>query len=140
MLGEETQDAAYALELLERAGGNALTDPMPHADAFDILTGISEAIPMSITHDIEEFDMQRGRVKINGVVPTTADAQKVASGVKRIRCVEAVKMGKITQVINSDRQKYVLEFEVKCPEDAGKGGKKKQREKTGETAGGGDKK
>ena len=84
--------------------------------------------------------MQRGRVKVNGVVPTTADAQKVATGVKKIRCVETVKMGKITQVINSDRQKYVLEFEVKCPEDAGKGGKKKQRDKAGDAAGGGEKK
>ena len=47
VLGEETVDPERVHELLETGGGRAVTDPMPHADAFDMLVGISEAIPMS---------------------------------------------------------------------------------------------
>jgi general secretion pathway protein L len=75
---------------------------------------------MSVTHDVEELDMQRGHVKINGVVGSTQDAQLVAGGMKAHRCFSDVKISKITQVVNSDRQKYVLEFDVKCPEDSAK--------------------
>jgi hypothetical protein len=42
------------------------------------------------------------------------------------RCLSDVKISKITQAINIQRQKYVLEFDVKCPEDDRK--KKKKTE------------
>jgi len=35
------------------------------------------------------------------------------------RCIEGANISKITQVVNSDREKYVLEATVSCPEDAG---------------------
>ena len=35
---------------------------MPRMDAFDVMVEISKAIPTSVTHDIEELDMQRGHV------------------------------------------------------------------------------
>jgi len=37
---------------------------MPHMDAFDVLVAISTAIPDTISHDIDEFDMQREHVKM----------------------------------------------------------------------------
>ena len=82
---------------------------------------------MSITHDIEEFDLQRGRVKLSGIVLTAADAQKIAGEIKKIRCVQNAKISKITQVIRSDRQKYILDLEVSCSEDQPKGKAKKAK-------------
>lgn len=133
VLGQEATTGAEAIELLEKKKGQDEADPMPHMDAFDVIVELSKIIPLSVTHDIEEFDMQRGHVKINGVVGSTADAQLVAGGMKSHRCFSDVKISKITQVVNSDRQKYVLELDVKCPEDAGK--KKKPKDKS-EPAGG----
>jgi general secretion pathway protein L len=85
-----------------------------------------------VTHDIEELDMQRGHVRIQGVVSSTADASLVKDKIAEHRCVQDPKIGKITQVVNSTRQKYVLEFDVKCPEDAG--AKKKTAANEGDTA------
>ncbi len=120
VLDQETTDGAEAIELLEKKKGQDEADPMPRMDAFDVIVELSKVIPLSVTHDIEEFDMQRGHVKINGVVSSTADAQMVAGGMKTHRCFSDVKISKITQVVNSDRQKYVLEFDVKCPEESKK--------------------
>ena len=133
VLGEETEDPERARELLETGGGRAVSDPMPHADAFDMLVGLSETIPMAMTHDIDEFDMQRGKVKLRGVVDTAADAKKIAKDVEKIRCVKNVKSGKITQVVNSDRQKYSLEFDVRCAEDQAKSKSKKPKVEEKET-------
>jgi general secretion pathway protein L len=93
---------------------------------------ISRAIPHSVTHDIEELDMQRGHVRIQGVVGSTADASLVKDKLSEHRCLNDTKIGKITQVVNSSRQKYVLEFDVRCPEDSG--GKKKTAATEGETS------
>lgn len=134
VLGQEATTAEEAVELLEKKKGQDESDPMPHMDAFDVIVELSKVIPMSVTHDIEELDMQRGHVKINAVVGSTADAQLVAGGMKAHRCFSDVKISKITQVINSDRQKYVLELDVKCPEDSG--AKKKKKSET--TGGGGE--
>ncbi len=125
VLEQQTEDPEEAMNLLELAKNREEADPMPHLDAFDVLVEISRAVPMSMTHDIEEFDMQRGHVKVNGVVNNTQDAQQIANTLKEVKCFEDVKISKITQVINSDRQKYVLEMDVKCPEE-----KKKKKEKT----------
>jgi len=45
-----------------------------------------------------------------------------------------VKISKISQVVNSDRQKYVLEFDVKCPGDASTKKTKKKSETSSEPA------
>lgn len=120
VLGEETRDAESALALLERARAADEVDPLPAMDAFDVIVEISKVVPASVIHDIEEFDMQRGHVRIHGVVGTAGDAQAIATEMGKHRCVQAAKIGKITQQINGDRQKYVLEFDVKCPEQAKK--------------------
>jgi len=125
VLGEEVSDAEQATELLEKAKSSDEVDPMPRLDAFDVMVELSNAVPSSVTHDVDEFDMQRGHVKINGVVGSTADAQLVAGKLGEHRCFQGAKIAKVSQMVNSDRQKYVLEFDVKCPEDAG--GKKKKK-------------
>ncbi|HMR05148.1 MAG TPA: pilus assembly protein PilM [Polyangiaceae bacterium] len=132
VLGQPAETAEEAQTLLERAKGLEETDPMPHMDAYDTIVELSTAIPMSITHDIEDFDMQRGHLKLSGVVGSTQDAQQIATALKEVKCFEDVKISKITQVVNSDRQKYVLELDVRCPEDAPKK-KKKKADGTGDS-------
>ena len=53
------------------------------AEAIDVIVELSKVIPTSMVHDIEEFDMQRGKVKITGIVGSTADAQSIASEIGR---------------------------------------------------------
>jgi len=118
VLGEEVADAEAAAEALARAQASDEADPMPHMDAFDVIVEISKVIPTSMIHDIEEFDMQRGHVKVSGVVGSTSDAQTISTEIAKHRCVAEAKIVKVTQVVNSERQKYVLEFDAKCPEDA----------------------
>jgi general secretion pathway protein L len=118
VLDDEVTDSETALEALARARGADEADPAPELDAFDVLVELSKIIPTSMTHDIEEFDMQRGRVKISGIVSSTSDAQTIATELGKQRCIVEPKIAKVTQVVNSEKQKYVLEFEVRCPEDA----------------------
>jgi general secretion pathway protein L len=120
VLGESVVDADAASEALTRAQASDEVDPMPQVDAFDMLVKLSEVIPSTVVHDIEEFDMQRGHVKMSGVVGSTADAQNVATEVGTHPCVKDAKIGKISQVVNSERQKYVLEFDVRCVDDSKK--------------------
>ncbi|HEX9621024.1 MAG TPA: hypothetical protein VF989_12865, partial [Polyangiaceae bacterium] len=114
---EPTDDPERATELLERAQRREEADPQPKLDAFDVIMELSRAVSPDITHDIEEFDMNRDHVQVNGIVASAAQAQSIASALKEHSCIKEPKISKITQVINSDRQKYVLEFDAKCPEE-----------------------
>jgi general secretion pathway protein L len=128
VLGESVSDSEAAADALTRAQASEEADPLPQLDAFDVIVEMSNAIPTSMVHDIEEFDMQRGHVKVSGIVGSTADAQSIASEMGKNACVKDAKIAKITQQINSDRQKYVLEFDVRCADE----GTKKKPEKTGD--------
>ena len=119
VLGEVVTDADAATEALTQAQASEEADPLPQVDAFDVIVELSKVIPSTMVHDIEEFDMQRGHVKVSGVVGSTAEAQQIASDIGKHKCVKDAKVAKITQQVNSERQKYVLELDVKCPEDAG---------------------
>jgi general secretion pathway protein L len=124
VLNEETTSAARAQELLGQQTALNDEDPLPHADAFDVMVKLSEDIPQSMVHDIEELDVQKGHVVVHGVVGTIPDAQAIATSLRAERCFTEVKITRTNQMVGSDRQKYVLEFDVKCPEDS-KGTKKK---------------
>jgi general secretion pathway protein L len=119
VLGESLSEPDAVAEAIERAKGKDEPDPMPHMDGFDVMVELSNAIPMSVVHDIEELDVDRGHVKVNGIAGTTADTQNIASEMAKNRCVSGSKIAKVSQVIDGNRQKYTLEFEIKCPEDAG---------------------
>ena len=120
VLGEAVSDAEAAGEALTKAQASEEADPMPTVDAFDIIVELSKVVPMSMVHDVEEFDMQRGKVKISGVVGSTADAQSIATEIGKHACVKDAKIAKITQVVGGERQKYVLELDVRCGDDTAK--------------------
>jgi general secretion pathway protein L len=60
VLGESTESAERAQELLGKLTTVADEDPMPHADAFDVMLKLAENIPQSMVHDIEELDVPEG--------------------------------------------------------------------------------
>jgi general secretion pathway protein L len=117
VLGTEATTAEDAQDLLSKEAALTDEDPMPHADAFDVMVLLSQAIPMSMTHDVDELDVQRGHVTLRGIVGSIPDAQSITSSLAEDRCLSDVKLKSTTQAIGTDRQKYVIELELKCPED-----------------------
>ncbi len=116
VFGEETTSAEHATELL--AAQNATEeDPLAHADAFDVMVRLSEHIPQSMTHDIEELDVQKGHIVVHGIVGTITEAQSIVTSLATEKCFSDVKNTRISQVVGGERQKYVIEFDLKCPED-----------------------
>ncbi|MEI7895137.1 MAG: hypothetical protein WCI05_18725, partial [Myxococcales bacterium] len=117
VLGEETTSASRAADLVLLQTTIADEDPMPHADAFDVLVKLSEDIPQSMKHDIEEFDFQKNHVVVHGVVGTIPDAESIVGSLKNERCLSDIRITRTSAVVGGDRQKYAMEFDLKCPED-----------------------
>jgi len=126
VLGSEATGAQEAQDLLAKEAALSDEDPMPHIDAFDVMVLLSQSIPTSMTHDVEELDVQKGHVTIRGVVGSIPDAQSISATLSDEHCLDDVKIKSTTQAIGSDRQKYVMEFDLKCPEDAKASPKKKR--------------
>lgn len=125
--GTATGDPDEAETELEKARKSRPEDPMPYLDGFGLAVVLSEAIPTELTHDVEEFDLAKGKLSLRGIVGSAEDAQKVSKALGEHRCVEEPNVTKITQVVNSDKERYTLEAEVRCPED--QGGKNKTKKK-----------
>ncbi|AKV01302.1 Type IV pilus biogenesis protein PilM [Labilithrix luteola] len=123
VLGESTTESGRANDLLAQQTSLSDDDPLPHADAFDVMVKLSEAIPPSMTHDIEELDIQKGHVIVHGIVGSIPDAQAIRSTLANEKCFSDPKITRTTAQVGGTAQKYVLEFDLKCPEDV-KGGKK----------------
>jgi general secretion pathway protein L len=115
ILGEGTADPQRATDLLDKTVTGTDEDPLPRADAFDVMVQIAQAVPENITHDIEELDVQRGHVTVHGIVPTIPDSQQIATQLKNVHCFQEVKITRTNQVVGEERQKYVMELDVKCP-------------------------
>jgi general secretion pathway protein L len=125
VLGSETSDAQEAQDLLTKEAALTDEDPMAHADAFDVMVRLSQAIPSTIKHDIEELDLQKGHVVVRGIAGSIPDSQAIAAAVGENPCMSDAKIKSTNQQVGSDRQKYVLEFDLKCPEDVHAAPKKK---------------
>jgi general secretion pathway protein L len=115
-LGEKTADPKKATQLLEDAISGKTGDPVPRVDAFGVMVELSERLPPAdkLTHDIAEFDYNRGQVVIKGIVPTIDDAHAVADKMKEHECFREVNVARTTRLNNQDKQKYTLEFSVEC--------------------------
>jgi general secretion pathway protein L len=125
VLGTEATSAQDVQDLLAKETAVSDEDPLPHADAFDVMVRLSQAIPSSMKHDIEELDVQKNHVTVRGVVGTVSDAQTIQATLAEDRCLADVKLKSATQAVGTDRQKYVMEMELRCPEDV-KGPPKKK--------------
>ena len=78
-----------------------------------------------MTHDVDELDVQKGHVTLRGIVGSIPDAQASTATLAEDRCLSDVKLKSTTQAVGTDRQKYVIELELKCPEDVKAPPKKK---------------
>jgi general secretion pathway protein L len=134
VLGTEATSAQDAQDLLTKQGALNDEDPMPHADAFDVMVMISKAVPQKMTHDIDEFDVQKGHVTLRGIVGSIDDGQEIATNLQKERCLSDVKIKNWTQAVGNTRQKYVMEFDIKCPEDVHAPPKKKGDTSPGSSA------
>jgi general secretion pathway protein L len=135
VLGTEATTAQDAQDLLAKQAALTDEDPMPHADAFDVMVQLSQAVPSTVKHDVEELDIQRDKVTVRGLVGSIPEAQSIASSLSEVHCMNDVKIKSTSQSVGGDRQKYVMELELKCPEDV-KATPKKKGDKTekGDTA------
>jgi general secretion pathway protein L len=115
VLGEEITEPDKARELLESGPGKADEDPLPRIDGFDVMVQLSKSVPRDVVHDVVEFDVQRGKVVLQGVAPTVADAETIAKNMRENRCFKDVKIAKTSQFVEG-KQKYQLELELKCEE------------------------
>ncbi len=115
ILQEETDDVEEVLDMLD-TGMKLEKDPQPEVDGFELAIALAEQIPKEYEHDIAELDLQRGHVKLTGLVNDTEHAQEIAEALKKRRCFNDVKILKISQQVKSERQKYAMEFMIKCPE------------------------
>jgi general secretion pathway protein L len=113
VLGEETPDPTRARELLEQGPGAGDEDPMPRVDAFDVMVALSESVPKDVVHDIVDLDVNRGHVIIQGTVSTNKEAEAIAAKLKEYPCFKDVKIPRTNQFAET-KQKYVLEFDLKC--------------------------
>lgn len=128
VLGETIRDPEKVQDVVGPNTTAADDDPMPHMDAFDVMVQLSKAVPPDVTHDIEELDVQKNKVTINGVVPSIPDTQTIASNLKNVPCFRDVKVVRTTQAVNAEKQKYVLEFTMRCPGEGTDKEKKKDKE------------
>jgi general secretion pathway protein L len=117
VLGEATRDPDKARQTLAAQQGGSDENPMPHADAFDVMVRLSEVVPSSMTHDVEELDVQKGHVTIHGIVDSIPDAQSIAQSLRSEPCFSDVRISRTSAVVGGDRQKYMMEFDLRCPED-----------------------
>jgi general secretion pathway protein L len=124
VLGEETESSTRANELLQAQTSLSDEDPLPHADGFDVMVKLSELIPQSMTHDIRELDIQKGHVIVHGVVGSIPDAQQIRTNIAAEKCFSDAKITRTNAEVGGTSQVYVLEFDIRCPEDQ-KGAAKK---------------
>jgi general secretion pathway protein L len=134
VFGEETSSASRAQELLAQQSGGADDDPMPHVDAFDVMVKLSADIPPETVHDVEELDVQKQHATLHGIVGTIPEAQSINTALQAERCFQEVNISRFNQQPGTDRQKYVLDIDLRCPEDSG--GKKPKKSSSAPTGGG----
>jgi general secretion pathway protein L len=115
--GESTDNPDEARTMIDRFLKANPDDPMPYMDGFGVAVALSEAVPLEIVHDVEQFEYTKNKLKIRGLVSTTDEAQQVAKGLEEDPCIHDAKITKITQVVNSERARYMLEADIRCPLD-----------------------
>jgi len=125
--GKKIADPDEAESELDRLRKAKPEDPMPYLDGFGVAVALAETLPKDIVHDVEQFEYSKGKLNLRGIVSTTDEAQRVAKALDEHACIEGSNVSKISQVVNSERARYVLEAKVACPQDQVEGDKKPKK-------------
>jgi hypothetical protein len=113
--GEPVEDPARATAMARGDSHRDDVDPMPQADAFDVLGVLSQRINDTVRHDVEQLDIRGEHVQMQGVVSTLADRDKVVEWLGGYPCFPEVRPGRVTTTPGDNRQKYTLDIEFRCP-------------------------
>jgi hypothetical protein len=99
-----------------RGSGETIQDPLPPADALDVIGTISSKIPEGTrNHDITQLEVSDERVQIQGIAATVQDRDSIVDALKTYECFSTVTPGR-TQTNPSDgRQQYTVDIEFRCP-------------------------
>ena len=88
------EGAARVADRAQRRGSAARTPT-----AFDVMVKLSEQIPPSMTHDIEELDIQKKHVIVHGIVGTSRRRGDPDERSKSERCFADPKITRTTQMV-----------------------------------------
>ena len=80
--------------------------------AGSAVVGVPEAATAFVLAGLSQLGERR---PILAVTPTVADAETIAKNMRENRCFKSVNVGR-TSVFAETKQKYQLEFELKCEE------------------------
>lgn len=127
--GEAMDDPELAMSRARGEARNDDVDPLPAADAYDVLGVLSTRIDDTVRHDVEQLDIRNEHVQMQGVVNTLADRDKVVEALGQYPCFTEVRPGRVTTTPGDNRQKYTLDIEFRCP------GAASERARAGTTTG-----
>lgn len=113
--GEPVEDPTRAMAMARGDSHRDDVDPMPAADAFDVLGVLSQRITDAVRHDVEQLDIRGEHVQMQGIVSTLADRDKVVEWLGSYPCFQEVRPGRVTTTPGDNRQKYTLDIEFRCP-------------------------
>jgi hypothetical protein len=99
-----------------RGTGEMLQDPLPPADAFDVIGTISSKIPEGTrNHDITQLEVSDERVQVQGIAATVQDRDSIVEALKTYECFPTVTPGRTQANPGDGRQQYTLDVEFRCP-------------------------
>lgn len=116
VFNDRTVDPDRASSLARGEGSADDVDPLPPADAFDVLGVLATRIAANVRHDVELLDIRGEHVSMQGIVDTLADRDKVVEALQLYPCFPTVRPGRSTTNPGDNRQKYTLDVEFRCPE------------------------
>lgn len=99
-----------------RGAGETLQDPLPPADAFDVIGALSSKIPEGTqNHDIVQLEVADERVQVQGIAATVQDRDRIVEALRTYECFSTVTPGRTTTNPSDNRQQYTLDIEFRCP-------------------------
>lgn len=113
--GQPVDDPVRAMSMARGEGTAEETDPMPAADAYDVMGVLSTRIADTVRHDIELLDVNREHVQLQGVVDSLQDRDRVVEALGAWACFPNVRPGRAQTNPGDNRQKYTLDIEFRCP-------------------------
>lgn len=113
--GEPVDDPVRAMSMARGQNGGEETDPMPAADAFDVMGVLSTRIATTVRHDVELLDINREHVQMQGIVDSLQDRDRVVEALGQWPCFPTVRPGRAQTNPGDNRQKYTLDIEFRCP-------------------------
>ncbi len=122
VFGETITDPARARAKARGETGYDDVDPAPPADAYDVIGVLSDKIPPTIRHDVDQLDVNGEHIQLQGLVDTLQDRDHIVESLARYACFPAVRPGRATTNAGDNRQRYTLDIDFRCPEQQSRSG------------------